>query len=473
MIAKRHWRNLWITGIVLLTLGTSADAAVKKDSYKTSKGLKVRHLMDNTMDYIHAEVIIFHKDKYSNPAIPALTLLTLFNRDVNKYGSSPLLNQLNKMGGDYTVEQSADYIVVKANFLPDKLAAYARFLKILFSHSSLIITGTDPNSYAYQKRERDAGRWFNRSVKYYWRYFFRGENWKRDIAYQIGYNKLFPGSSIGNTLITADSLKRASLREVRRFYQRAFRLPNSLVVIKGDLKPQLVNAHINREFMNFKNQQPEVPVQHKLKVHDKREIIVFNVKTVETPTLFWFEAVEPLGHENYLPHMVLNHILFGFPAGRVFREARDMRMGDLDIHAEITNHKDVSVLCNYVELRTRDIETFIRLTDRERKKLSIRKVERNEYMNSLSYFHGKMKVDSQHIDNDIGYEILANFYPYKENDFPKLAGTSPQAALATLNRQIEKSKRFSSFLDGVIVIVANYDEVKPYFKGIEPVVFNY
>jgi hypothetical protein len=451
---------------------TTIEAEVQKHEITTSKGLKMKLLVDETMDFIHAEILIFYKDKYTNPAVPALTRLNLFDRNVHK-SDSGLLSTLKRLGHDYEVEQTADYIAIKINFLPDKLQVFARFLKSLYTYKPFLNMKINPDSYTYRKRQRDISRKFQDSVTNYWKYFYRDENWKRNIAYQIAYNKLFPKHSMGNTLITAKALKQATLASVRAFYQRVFRLPNSLLIIKGNFKLHMVRGYINSEFVSFKRQVPEVPVKQDLQINNERSVIVYNINSNEPPVLFWFQAIVPMNEKNYIPILVLNNILFGFPLGRINLRCRETGLNNLDIRSEVTNQQEVSVICNTISLRSREIEKFIRMADREKKRLAIGKVERREVLNTLSYFYGKTKVDTQYIDNDINHEILTSFYPFKQNDIMSPSAKSPRVTLAALNEHLENSNDFAKPNNGVIIIVGNYNSIRRYLKHLKPVIFNY
>jgi predicted Zn-dependent peptidase len=471
---SKKWVIAFLIAAAFHSLGRANETVIPKQSFTTPKGLKVTTINDPAMEFVHAELIIFHSGKFNNPAIPTITLLNLFDRNINRSGSD-ILDILERLGNDYELEQTADYLVLKVNFLADKFQQFARFLKGLYSYNPFLNIKINPESYSYRKREHDALQKVEETVAYYWRYFFRKENWKREIAYQIAYNKLFPGCTLGNTLITADALKQVALPDVRAFYQWAFRLPNSLLIVKGNIDPQVVRAYINSEFSFFKEQVPEVPVEESLNITDKREIIVFNINNSDPPVMYWFEPVEPLGNEQHIPLLVLNNVLFGFPVGRIYLGAREMDMGNLDIQSEVTNHKEVSVICNTIELRFRDIEAFIQLADRERKKLTIKKVERNEYLNTLSYFYGKIKVDTQDFENDINHEILTSFYSFKTEHFMKSDSKAQvaQFTLAGLNERIEESKSYIDSSRGVIVIIGNYESMGKYFKFFKPIVYNY
>lgn len=476
-----HFRTASLTALLTaaaalasLVITAPVEAVVQKESFTTSKGLKVKFLTDDTMDFIHAELLVFYKGKFTNPAIPAVTFLNLFNKEVNKSGSS-LMSMLKRMGNDYEVEQTSEYLAFKINFLPDKLQLFSRFVRGVFTYKPLQNLKINPDSYAYRRRERETGGKFEESIANYWKYFYRREQWKRDIAYQIAFSTLFQGSNLGNTLITKSRLEEVSLAKIRNFYNRVFRLPNSLLIIKGNFKAHLTRAYITGEFNTFKKQVPEVPVQGESKINNQRKVIIYNNINNEPPVIFWFEAIKPLNHESHIPSLVLNNILFGFPLGRIFfnvSRGEGFNSGSIDIQSEINNQEKVSVICNTIDnLRFRDIERFILLADRERRRLIKKKIDRKELLNVLSYLDGKIEVNTRHFDNDINREILISFYPFNKRHFLKPVERSQQ--FVSFTKQIEKSKNIDDSPQGVIVIVGNYERIRRYLKNIKYIVYNY
>ena len=105
------------------------QAEVEHKEFNSSKGLKIKFLRDGTMDFVHAELLIYYRGKFTNPAVPPLTFFNLFNEDINKSGSS-LVSALRKMGNDYTIDWTPDFFHFKINFLPDKISTFIGFLKL-------------------------------------------------------------------------------------------------------------------------------------------------------------------------------------------------------------------------------------------------------------------------------------------------------------------------------------------------------
>ncbi len=463
---------MWTIACLALLLATPMVSfpAVKKQSFTTKKGLEVRLLADRTMEYVHAEILIFYKGKFENPAVPSLTLASMFYKGDGR-GNSALISPLKKMGFDYETERTADYLVIRVNFLPDKLLTFIRFAKGIFAYRLFENVKNNPVAVFNERRQRAMRRQLQDSRKNYWRDFLRKENWKQEIAFQIAYDRLFAGHPLSRGMITAENLADATETAVRRFYQRVFRLPNGLLIMKGKLTPPLIKAYLRSEFDSFKKQEPEVPVNKKLVVDNQRKVIVFSRNTPEMPVLYWFDAMKPESAEARLSFMGVHHILFGFPYGRIHLAAHSKRLNKLEIQAQMLNHPEAAVICNIVRLRPRDIEPFIRLVDHEKKQLSIKKIDHREYLYTAAYFNGMVKVDTQHVESDINQEILSAYNSVRQE--PKIepvSGSSPFSK-ASLNRQVDGLKMYKDSKTGVIVIVGNYDMIRPYLKTLRHTVF--
>ena len=68
--------------ILTLMFFTLANSAINKQEFTSSKGLKVKFLVDDSLGFVHAELLIFYKGKFKNPAVPELTLMNIFNENV-------------------------------------------------------------------------------------------------------------------------------------------------------------------------------------------------------------------------------------------------------------------------------------------------------------------------------------------------------------------------------------------------------
>jgi len=443
--ALRHcWAavTLIVTATISLYLVFPVSAAAEPStsesvSRTSTKGLRLRVLKSDHIPFIHAQLIIYYKEKVKNPAIPYLTLLNIFDRNL-KGNDTPLLSILKKLGNDYQVEHRPDFLLFKINFLPDKILLFIRFLKTLYSYKPFLELNSPSGSYVDEKQKLNTETRFKDSIANYWDYFFRQQHWKTRIAYQIAYHHWFHSALMGQTLITPDSLKDVTLDRLRSFYDRTYQLSNSLLIIKGNIEqPSILHGHIERSFASFKKQLPRKPVEEKLTADSENKIIVFNTDNDDSPTMFWLQAVPTYNNRNPLASLVLNNILFSYPTGRLYLNSRSLNINNLRMETQMENHQGLTVICNTIRLRYIDIRNFIFLVEKERKKLRVQQVDRREYLNTLSNIYGRLEVNTQYFENDISLEIIkAEYYANK-------------VTLTSLNQTVDHSNQ------EVIVIVGN------------------
>lgn len=422
-------------------------------SVKSSKGLRLKIYQDRDLAFIHAQLMIIYPDEKVNPAIPYLTMQNLFYGNLG-VSSTELLDILERLGNDYVVEHRPDFFLLKINFLPDKIPLFLRFLKTLYQYKPFTDEGT--GSFNQQKRDSIAEERFKDSIENYWRYFYNRKDWKSVIAQQLAYNHLFPGHLLGSTLVTPELIKGVALDHIRAFYVRSYRLENSVLVMKGSIDmPPLVFGLIEHTFGMFERAMPNIVMAGKLKINRESRVIIFNVESEESPTLFWYEAIPTASDRDPLQPLILNNILFGYPTGRIFANPQFANFSQSRLKTELINHHGVSVILNTVRLGYGDIEKFIMLVQRERRKLRIRSVDRQEYVNTLSSIYGRLKVNTQDFQNEVNLGIMD--IEYKTNN----------ATLAGFNQAVDNID------SDVIVVVGNARLIQSNLTVIKPKIIDF
>lgn len=455
---RKYW--LAVTLVVTVTISiylvfpgsidAESNAKTEPYSFKSTKGLRLKVLKSDHISFIHAQLIIYYSEQVKNPAIPYLTLLNIFERNL-KGTDSNLLSILKKLGNDYQVEHRPDFLLFKINFLPDKMQLFIRFLKALYSYKPFGDLNSPTGSYVDEKRKLNTKVRFKDSIANFWNYFYKKKDWKILVAYQIAYNHWFPLSVMGKTLITPASLKDVILERLRSFYERTYKLSNSMLIIKGNIEnPPILHGHIERIFGSFKKQLPRDPLEEKLNINPRKKIFVFNTNDDDTPAIFLLEAIPTSKGRNPVLALVLNNILFSYPTGRVYISSRLYDINSLRMQTQMVNHRGLTVICNTIRLRYSDIGKFILLVDKEWKKLRVMEVEKREFLNTLSNIYGRLKVNTQDFEHDVNLEIIkAEYYPEK-------------VTLASLNQTTDDSK------NEIIVIVGNAKLILPHLGLFKP-----
>lgn len=415
-------------------------------SRSNDQDIKLIIIKNANMNFIHAELAIFYTNKNVNPAIRHLTMLNIFNEDVNQAGSG-LLSTLKKLGNDFEVLERPDYLLFKINFLRDKLPIFGQFLKGLYSYKTFSL------------------KKFNYSADNFWNIFLKQGDWKKDVAFQVAYQKLFPDQLLGNTLVVPGLITKINLAQIRSFYQRTYTLSNSLLILKGNLKTGIVLGSLNRVFKQLKKQEiVKKRPKEKIEINGGREVIIYHINNSSPPEIYWFETIPPLNHKNHIPLRVFNDLLFSQPIGRLSRVNNGLRFPR--INTEVLNHEEVSVICNAVRLNFTDIEKFILLVDTEKKKL--KKINRREYLDVKNYFCGHLKVNSRKFENDVEIERDFSLFESEESKLPSsFARISQQVTYESLNSVAQDLE------GGTIVIVGNANLIVRHLSTLKPRIIRY
>jgi hypothetical protein len=428
--------------LVLVSISPAKSGPVE---FICSRGLRLKIIQNTSMGFIHAQLVIYLRDRGGNPAVPYLTWMNLFDPEVDRSNSS-LLSILKKLGNDYEVEYRPDFLVLKINFLPDKMSLFVRFLKGVYNYRPFSEVFTAGSTYSELKKERLVAETFRESVARFWKYFFKRKEWKKQIAFQIAHKHFFAGDNLGNVFITPRRLYNVTLDNVSAFYRDTYRLDNSLLVIKGNIKrPAIVYGTIEQAFASTRKYPPLNPADKKIAINNNRKkIFLFNVRDHEHPIIFWFEAISTFKNRSPIPAFISNSILFSRHTGRLLHQASKMSIGLANLNSEMINYRTVSVICNRVDLRGSDVGRFLVMAEREKKRLYNSPADRREYLDITSQFIGHLKVKGRFIESDVNIEKMK--IPYT----PALPFT-----LAALPQQAAGSS------DGqVIVIVGNAEKVK-------------
>lgn len=138
-------------------------AETRQFSFSTSKGMPVKVLQENEMPFVHAELLVFldeSSQNYNSLLISQLTVMNMFARELG-WPSTNLLDSLFRLGNDYQVEQTPEYIKISLNFLPDRLTAFTKALREIFIYQSFHL------------------KKFNLSKEKYWSFFMGSRDWKK------------------------------------------------------------------------------------------------------------------------------------------------------------------------------------------------------------------------------------------------------------------------------------------------------
>ena len=367
---------VWTIFFSLFTFQLAAEA--RQFSFLSSKGLPIKVLQQNEMPFVHAQLLVFldgEKQNYNSLLISQLTFMNMFARELN-LPSTNLLDSFFRLGNDYQVEQTPEYVTISLNFLPDRLAAFTKLLKEIYTYQSFHL------------------KKFNLSKEKYWSFFIKNRDWKKEIAFLLAYQQMVGNFYFSQGLMVQEIVNSINLAQLRSFYLKTFRPDNSLLILKGNINPYIALGQIERDLPV----SPPAPAKNKkeeVTPNSSRRIFVLNSTVSDAPMIYWFDEAPAMSEADYLPFFIGNFTLFGFPGGRIYQSERSQFfLGGYKVSTDIFSLKNFTVFCNYLRLNYNDLENFLFLVDQERKKFSARPVVKKEYLDALNYYLGRAQVET-------------------------------------------------------------------------------
>lgn len=375
-----------LAGVLLLLGGMSGlSAEIRQFSLTTAKGLPIKVLQANEMPFVHAQLLVFldsGNQNYVTSLISQLTVMNMFARELNP-PSSNLLDAIFRLGNDYQVEQTPEYVKISINFLPDRLAGFARVLGEVFTYQSFQLNK------------------FNQSKEKYWSLFAKGRDWKKEIAVTLAYQQIIGNFYFSQGLQVQDFIKGINLAQLRSFHLKTFRPDNALLIIKGNVNPYVVLGLLERELQVFSG-SPQKKKTEEAGINPGRKIFVLNSGASDPLMVYWFDVAPTISDADYLPFYIANFTLFGFPGGRIYQSERNQSFqGSYKVSTDVYSLKSFSIFCNYLRLNYGDLENFLLLVDQERKKFSVRSIVKKEYLDALNYFLGRGQVETGNFEHGV------------------------------------------------------------------------
>jgi len=423
--------------VMIPVAGLNADIQGQIVEQTTSKGFRVSLIKDPSLLFIHAELAIYYSD-ISNSIIPYLTIMNIFDDQTNNPRTG-LRNSLFKMGNDFEIDYKIDHLIIKVNFLRSDIKQFMNFLKGLYAY----------RDFSLKK--------FNYSIRNFWDLFKKRKAWKQIIATQIAFANLFKQDHAGKFLISERNLKRLNLSYIRSFFKNNYILANSFLTLRGDIKPYFVFGLIEKVFKNFKNRKANYEKFKYDRFRNDRKVIIVDIRENITPCIYWINPASPPDKKIHYQSIIINNILFGYPFGRISRGISGSGIKNFNISNEVHNHRNISILCNKIEINYKYMGKFIFIADNMVNRFGINRLSRKEYYETKAM----KKITESFANNttkDKGKILKSNLLKnISYEDFLKTTSESFDTIHANRNKK-----------KGIIIIFGNAKIIKRYLRDITP-----
>lgn len=364
--------------------------------YTSTKGITLNIKKDNKIPYMVTRLEINIPECKYNPYLPYLNLIFMFNEILNKKDNL-ILSNLKKIGKDYKLELYPDKIIIKNIFLKRKLNNYIDFIHSIYSYNLFSITKLNKiksNFNFYLKTTFDYDKVF--------------------IQNQI-FSIIFDNNSkFNNTISDFYNTPNINLVFLKSFYKKIFKLSNSTLYISGHMNPHLFLGQIENRFKNFRNSMKPVLLtcENRFKKNNKKNIHFIKRKELISPNIYMVLHLN--SDDKFIKNSmkIINHIIFGTPSGRLFKDSAKLKVHNLQITTSYIERNNFLIITNKIKTNKRYINKLIKIINLEFKYILINKITRKEYLETLNFFYGDFlfKMNDPYSDIFFTTNYLKKFF---------------------------------------------------------------
>jgi len=441
----------WI-GLVIPVHGQTG----KDIEFVTSKGMQVKLISDPELGFVHAQLLLFYNESVKVP--PTVSYLTLFQlfEEIGRHSTTDVSQSLRRMGNDFTIQQTPEYLYLTCNFLPDRLGTFSTFLRQLFSFQGLTLK-------RFSEIKADFGIFFRELP-----------DWEKNLAFQTAYSCLFNTQRTGPVFMDSAQVQSANLAQVMTFYRKNFLPERAVLVVRGLLNPYQMRGFIEKEFASFADRKPYLPTSTPPSLNVAHRVLLVDVPELDMPHAYFFDTAPALDNPSLLSFFIINYTLFNYPFGRIYypRAGSTFSMRNILLSNEILSHRYFSLICTHARAAPGDLENLISMVEQEKKRLGQQGINRNEFDYALNFLNGKTQVDTGAFEYDTSLELNRFLGRRNENYLAPSVENLQRVSFESISGVVEEfflaNSRSGLRERGVIVILGNAATVLGSLRNLKP-----
>ncbi len=406
-------------------------------------------LKNDQIDFFHAELIILYKTKNIGSAIPYITARTVFTKSLQS--KSPISKSLKALGNDYELQFMADHLILKINFLKQKLPKFMKFLSALYKTN--LLSEKDLN---YEKRK---------IIEEY----RTNDKFRIKMGLYSAYKYFFKNQILGNNFFTINQVKECTINNIIVHYKGTYVPENSSLYITGKLNSSVMIWSVKNFLRKIPKRFSQIKKKTQIKITRISRPIVLNIPGILTPTVIYIKLVK-IKNKNYVSNIIINDRLFGqYPIDTISDKSLKYKIKkNFLISTEILAHRGLAVISNSINMNYMSLKNFLYSLQSEIRKIKMEIMDRRSYKKYFNYFYGRSKVNSRNFSNQLEEE-LRRFILSRDELPDKRENRSLHLKINNILKEERKNffktkKVFSK--NEIVVIIGDIDKILKYFPKI-------
>jgi predicted Zn-dependent peptidase len=215
--------------------------------------------------------------------------------------------QIESMGGSYSVRTHPDYTEFTFSFLADYLEDSLRLLGEILLRPSFprIEIGNAQRSMFYDLAIQSNDPDF--------------------IARRLLYQILFESHPYRKIVFDQGGIKNMSRRDIVSFYAQHYRPNNAKLVLIGDLNLETASRTVSRHLSPWEKQEAEQEYAPLLNPRNNTKICFVDLPQAKDATIYMGNIIFPITSQDYFPFVVFNQVIGGTPNSRLFMHLRESK----------------------------------------------------------------------------------------------------------------------------------------------------
>lgn len=395
------------------------------------------------------QIVVQAGEADSPPDLPSVATLTarMIGRRTKEFSADDLENMIESIGGDFSVSVSLDHTVLTFHAPAEHTDRALELLRLMILSPEFpeleVATAKRIVSYELRDLERDQE--------------FLG---RRQL-----FRVLFDGHPYKASTFSWDVIRRVTPKDIEAFYGRFFRPNNTVLLVSGDVAPPASNQKLTLPFAPWVRRDVDRTPPPAPKPNAAERVSFVDLPASEDFTVFVGNLAMAPTSLDYYPFLVLNQVLGGTMASRLFMTLRESKGYAYDAFSQATFFKSCGVFWAKARVTPETIGASVQEIIRELRVLAAERIVPDELEQAKSFLIGNLPLRYRSLE---GYaEKLAQVVALglTETDWNR---ATDSLMLVNADRALEVAQRYFTLVP-VVVIVGNRERALPALSGFNTV----
>lgn len=348
-----------------------------------SNGLALSVIYRDNLPVITLRLIILTGESASPEKFPGTATFTanMLNRGTLRLSLSDIEEKIESIGGRFSTSTSPDYSMFTFTFSEEGLNESLDILSKMILQPS------------FSEKEIANVR---RSMFYE---LVRRASEPEYVAKRQLYHLLFRDHPYRKSTYNEDVLKNIKKNNLLSFFDKYYRPNNARLVLTGNLNLRTATRKVSRYLNTWQRKDKESSFISSPDPNDRLKIIFVDIPHEKDVTIYMGNIISPLSNDDFFPLVVLNQVLGGTPASRLFMNLRESKGYAYYAFSEIELFKACGVFFIKAKVRPEVIHASVMETLREIEKIAQEEIPSFEIEQAKSYLIGNFPLKIETFDN--------------------------------------------------------------------------